>query len=586
MAINATFQADFTNFLSGVEKAERALGGFEQGASKADKSVSQLSTAWGAFQGVLGAFGLQASIGAVISFGKEILADADALEKLADQTGISVEQLQFLQQAGQDAGVSLDAMTGAVSTLQAKVGQGDTGAIGALTSLGITVADFKAMDEPFHDIAQAISEIEDPIEQARVASELFGTRWKDLAPLLKKGMEDARDSASIMSRDTVAFFGAMGDAADGFWTRLKAKAAEAAHEGWLGISFGTATAQAKVFQDTVNDIKLPGIFMEGLAKPGLPADLDAINKSLDDGLKTAKDSTAAWQTWKDAVDKVNIATGYFQTIIDTIPGDVLEAMKAMHEQGAAAKDLGDMFGLTNIQVEAFNALQKDAAAKTDFASAALARQKEIQALMLKATNDRVVAQLKASQDLQAASEAELAAALKAEEWWSKKTETTKKDTKAVEDATKATGVYMNQLHMLVDDPKLAAFFGGNPVATTLYSGGHGGLTPEEAASMAAGIFINAAVGGEKFWGTSGRWGGGGYPGRAAGGPVSAGRPYMVGEQGPELFVPSQSGRIAANGGGVTVVNTFHVNGTAQDVARQIADVLNRQVMQGRKLSGS
>jgi len=35
----------------------------------------------------------------------------------------------------------------------------------------------------------------------------------------------------------------------------------------------------------------------------------------------------------------------------------------------------------------------------------------------------------------------------------------------------------------------------------------------------------------------------GAPGRATGGPVSAGRPYMVGERGAELFVPSSSGRI-------------------------------------------
>ena len=35
----------------------------------------------------------------------------------------------------------------------------------------------------------------------------------------------------------------------------------------------------------------------------------------------------------------------------------------------------------------------------------------------------------------------------------------------------------------------------------------------------------------------------GLPGRATGGLVSAGRGYMVGERGPELFVPSSSGRI-------------------------------------------
>lgn len=43
----------------------------------------------------------------------------------------------------------------------------------------------------------------------------------------------------------------------------------------------------------------------------------------------------------------------------------------------------------------------------------------------------------------------------------------------------------------------------------------------------------------------------GLPGRATGGPVSAGRGYMVGERGPELFVPESGGRIErlASGGG-------------------------------------
>lgn len=35
----------------------------------------------------------------------------------------------------------------------------------------------------------------------------------------------------------------------------------------------------------------------------------------------------------------------------------------------------------------------------------------------------------------------------------------------------------------------------------------------------------------------------GVPGRSTGGPVSNGRGYVVGENGPELFVPSTSGRI-------------------------------------------
>ena len=38
----------------------------------------------------------------------------------------------------------------------------------------------------------------------------------------------------------------------------------------------------------------------------------------------------------------------------------------------------------------------------------------------------------------------------------------------------------------------------------------------------------------------------GPPGRATGGPVNQGRPYLVGERGPEVFVPSSGGRIVAS----------------------------------------
>ncbi len=41
----------------------------------------------------------------------------------------------------------------------------------------------------------------------------------------------------------------------------------------------------------------------------------------------------------------------------------------------------------------------------------------------------------------------------------------------------------------------------------------------------------------------------GLPGRATGGPVSEGRPYMVGERGPELFVPGAGGRVERLGAG-------------------------------------
>ena len=40
----------------------------------------------------------------------------------------------------------------------------------------------------------------------------------------------------------------------------------------------------------------------------------------------------------------------------------------------------------------------------------------------------------------------------------------------------------------------------------------------------------------------------GAPGRATGGPVSPGRPFVVGENGPEVFVPTSAGQVMPSGG--------------------------------------
>jgi hypothetical protein len=73
-------------------------------------------------------------------------------------------------------------------------------------------------------------------------------------------------------------------------------------------------------------------------------------------------------------------------------------------------------------------------------------------------------------------------------------------------------------------------------------------------------------------------------GRANGGPVSSGTSYVVGERGPELFVPNTSGKIIPNGGSGGRGNTINltVNGAidAEGTARTIIDVLNRSTSRG------
>lgn len=82
-------------------------------------------------------------------------------------------------------------------------------------------------------------------------------------------------------------------------------------------------------------------------------------------------------------------------------------------------------------------------------------------------------------------------------------------------------------------------------------------------------------------------------GRAAGGPVMAGKPYLVGEQGPELFVPNSAGSIMTNaslnknaGQGQTmqpvVNNTYITNNISAIDSRSVAQMFveNRKSLLG------
>lgn len=77
----------------------------------------------------------------------------------------------------------------------------------------------------------------------------------------------------------------------------------------------------------------------------------------------------------------------------------------------------------------------------------------------------------------------------------------------------------------------------------------------------------------------------GLTGKAIGGPVQAGQPYMVGERGPEMFVPNQTGSIVPNnkmggGGGITIVNNVDASGGAgSDVDLKIRSAMQQTSQQ-------
>lgn len=109
-------------------------------------------------------------------------------------------------------------------------------------------------------------------------------------------------------------------------------------------------------------------------------------------------------------------------------------------------------------------------------------------------------------------------------------------------------------------------------------------------------FIEGAVTG--FFNNVGANSASGLTGKAIGGPVQAGSPYMVGERGPELFVPSRTGSIVSNdklgGGGLVVHQTVNISTGVQQTVRneiqtllpQIAEASKAAVLEARRRGGS
>jgi phage-related minor tail protein len=76
--------------------------------------------------------------------------------------------------------------------------------------------------------------------------------------------------------------------------------------------------------------------------------------------------------------------------------------------------------------------------------------------------------------------------------------------------------------------------------------------------------------------------------RASGGPVAADVPYLVGEQGPELFVPSSNGAIAPNGAFGSARPQVVLNVQTKDATSflksepQVAAMMTRALARGQR----
>ncbi len=312
--------SDITGLQTGVDKAAKATEGLASTASK-------MSTA------IAGAF----TITAVEQFAQTILGAASSFQKMADQTGLSVVEVQKLDFIAGQTDVSVSSLVSAVQNLQQRLGDNNSGAVGALAKLGINAEAFNKLStyEQVTSLSEAIRGIKDPTEQASLAAAVFGKNWKEILPAIKAGMKDVGDQAVTMSKETVESLGRIDDAL---------KAARATGIAWGGSfvlaiegagfalgdflskfdpsHFGVANSELLKLAKTLNDPDgVKGAFgasaeaakklvtqgMDPLKKILPPTELEIkdLNREIEKSIETNKDAAAASKKLSDESERLD-----------------------------------------------------------------------------------------------------------------------------------------------------------------------------------------------------------------------------------------------------------------------------------------
>ena len=198
---------DFT--FNGKDKTQTAFRSLNRSVSKTQKGFDKLKGAMGALAGI-------ASIGALVGFTKNMLEVGDRIGKVAIQIGISSEALQKLQFAGEQSGVSTEALNKSLQKFARTIGEANSGMKlqkEAFQQLGISTKDLNGVTRPtveiLMDVVDALDKETDMATKAKLASDLFGRSGVELVPLLEQGSIGIKE----LGKELEDLNGIMGDEA-------------------------------------------------------------------------------------------------------------------------------------------------------------------------------------------------------------------------------------------------------------------------------------------------------------------------------------------------------------------------------------
>jgi hypothetical protein len=560
-------------------------GSFETDTGRAEKRLKQLKKEAEDLGKKLGiAF---AVVGAAsVALVKNAIDAADAIDDLSQKTGVAAKELSALAYAAEIEGVSSDALGGSLVKLTKNMSDAARGtgeAVEGFKALGISVKDssgfLKSSEQVFSEIAGKFGAMEDSAEKTALAVNLFGKSGAELIPLLNYGSQGLE--------------------------RMRVEAEE------LGLVIGgELAAQAGEFNDNLARI---GLAVRGVATRAATDLLPALNDVSQAFVDMAK-SQAFIETSSAIVNSVISGLINVFQVVAVVGSDVgFVFLSIGREIGALVAQMG---ALATLDINGFKAIS--AAVKEDgerarkeldkFQARIMAIGQPTDSLASYGNEGRnkpaqtfargriqlapagkpkkeeigtaILDPLAATRNTFLRSEKDYEGVLEITERLNKEFDELKEKnigTAILDPLEDTKNLFLRSekdyqgasdaLADLIEQQERSKSLGqeiGYQFAYAFEDAITGAAKLSDALKrlgqdilrLLVNRFITQAIVGavDANFGTSGT-----ANRRATGGPVSQGEPYMVGERGPEMFVPNTAGRIVPNGSGGGAVDVQIIN---------------------------
>ena len=181
--------------------ATSGLANFRKSWSEAEKASDKWKLATSGAMDMVkanaGAFALGAGA-AIAGFAVKAIGDFQKLalevDHFSDVTGLAAEEASRWTEVAGDMGIESSTVEAAINRMNREIGKGTE----KFEALGIEIERTSGgavdVNETFLNTIEALKNIQDPAERARVAAELLGKGWTGMAELIETGSDNLRES--------------------------------------------------------------------------------------------------------------------------------------------------------------------------------------------------------------------------------------------------------------------------------------------------------------------------------------------------------------------------------------------------------